>query len=183
MKRSGLFKQEMLYVFIAIVILGALAVFLTFRSNPETLTDRIKNEVASSNTPPPPVAQVVSEDIPKDKQKEVTTESGLKYIDLATGTGDKAKIGSKVAVIYTGYFRSGEKFDGNVGKSPYNVTIGEGRVIKGWEIGLLGMQAGSKRKLIIPANLAYGESGQPPVIPPRTDLYFDMEVVSVTNRK
>jgi len=182
-KRLGFFKQELLYVFIAIVTLGVLAVFLTFRSNPESLTNKIKDEITSSNSPPPPVIPVVSEDIPKEKQKEVTTDSGLKYIDQATGTGDKAKIGSKVGVIYTGYFKSGEKFDGNVGKSPYNVTIGEGRVIKGWEIGLLGMQAGTKRKLIIPANLAYGDNGQPPVIPPKTDLYFDMEVVSVTNRK
>lgn len=183
MKRTGFFKQEILYVFIAIVILGVLAVFLTFRSNPDSLTDRIKNEVSFSNTQAPPAAPAVSEDIPKDKQKEVTTESGLKYTDLATGSGDKAKIGSKVAVIYTGYFKSGEKFDSNVGKAAYNVTIGEGRVIKGWEIGLLGMQAGSKRKLHIPFQLAYGEAGQPPVIPPRSDLYFDIEVVSVTNRK
>ncbi|MBL8824950.1 MAG: FKBP-type peptidyl-prolyl cis-trans isomerase [Planctomycetia bacterium] len=181
--RLGIFKQELLYVIIAIVTLGLLTVFLSFRGNPDSLTDRIKNEFESHNAPPPPAAPVISEDIPKEKQKEVTTDSGLKYIDLATGNGDKAKIGSKIGVIYTGTLKTGEKFDSNVGKAPYSVTIGEGRVIKGWEIGLLGMQAGSKRKLIIPYQLAYGEGGQPPVIPPRADLFFEIEVVSVTNRK
>ena len=111
---------------------------------------------------------------------EITTESGLKYIDLAPGSGDAAKTGSTVTVHYTGWLEDGTKFDSSLDAGePFTLTLGEGRVIAGWEEGLLGMKAGGKRKLIIPGHLGYGERGYPGVIPPNSMLIFEVEVLEI----
>ena len=111
---------------------------------------------------------------------EITTESGLKYIDLAPGSGDPAETGSVVTVHYTGWLEDGTKFDSSLDAGrPFTLTLGEGRVIAGWEEGLLGMKAGGKRKLIIPGHLGYGERGYPGVIPPNATLIFEVEVLEI----
>src|SRR5215831_6552763 len=93
----------------------------------------------------------------QQKPKEVTTASGLKYTDLVVGKGDEAKKGNTVSVNYTGWLytngKRGDKFDSSIGREPFQFTIGEGRVIPGWEEGLQGMRVGGKRELIIPPNL------------------------------
>jgi FKBP-type peptidyl-prolyl cis-trans isomerase len=113
--------------------------------------------------------------------KTVTTESGLKYQDLKVGDGTEAKKGSKVMVHYTGTLESGKKFDSSVDRGqPFGpITLGEGRVIKGWDEGLQGMKVGGKRKLIIPAKLGYGERGAGEVIPPNATLIFEVELLKV----
>ena len=114
----------------------------------------------------------------KGDGKEVTTASGLKYVDLKVGEGAIAKEGSEVKVHYTGTLENGKKFDSSLDRGePIALTIGAGRVIKGWEEGLQGMKVGGKRKLIIPAKLGYGEAGRPPVIPPNSTLIFEVELV------
>lgn len=117
----------------------------------------------------------------KDKDgKVVTTASGLKYVDLKVGEGEAAKEGSRVLVHYTGTLQDGKKFDSSVGGDPFPVTIGKTRVIKGWTEGLQGMKKGGKRKLIIPADLAYGKDGTPDgTIPPNATLIFEVEVVDL----
>jgi FKBP-type peptidyl-prolyl cis-trans isomerase len=98
----------------------------------------------------------------------VTLGDGLQYIDLQVGCGPAAKSGSNVSVEYTGWLQSnGKKFDSSYdrGGSPFSLQLGQGQVIKGWDEGLVGMQQGGIRRLIIPAALAYGAAGQPPTIP------------------
>ena len=112
--------------------------------------------------------------------KEVTTASGLKYVDLKVGDGKEAKEGSKVKVHYTGTLENGKKFDSSLDRGePFALTVGAGEVIKGWDEGLQGMKVGGKRKLTIPAKLAYGERGRPPVIPQNATLIFEVEMVDV----
>src|SRR5262245_12127362 len=88
----------------------------------------------------------------KDKDgKEITTNSGLKYIDVKVGDGKEAKKGDTVQVHYTGTFKDGKKFDSSLDRGkPFSFLLGAGRVIKGWDEGVAGMKEGGKRKLIIP---------------------------------
>ena len=109
----------------------------------------------------------------------VKTASGLQYWDIRIGTGAEAKPGSHVKVHYTGWLTSGKKFDSSVGSPPFDFTIGQGEVIKGWDEGVAGMKVGGKRQLKIPPQLAYGEDGHPPQIPPNSTLIFDVTLVAV----
>ena len=109
------------------------------------------------------------------------TPSGLIYWDIRVGNGDTAKEGSHVRVHYTGWLTSGKKFDSSVdaGK-PFDFTLGNGEVIKGWEEGVAGMRVGGKRQLRIPPDLAYGADGTPGgPIPPNATLIFDVQLLGV----
>lgn len=117
-----------------------------------------------------------ADDKKPEEGKLIKTESGLQYQDEKVGTGAKARNGSKVSVHYTGKLKDGTIFDSSTGKDPYTLTLGKKEVIAGWEEGLLGMKVGGKRKLIIPAELAYGSKGQGK-IPPNAELYFDLELM------
>jgi len=120
----------------------------------------------------------------KDEEGMITTPSGLKYKDIQVGTGEEAVKGKTVWVQYTGTLEDGKKFDSSYDRNyPLGFTLGVGQVIKGWDEGITGMKIGGKRKLIIPPNLAYGETGFPNLIPPNSTLYFDVELVNITTPK
>ncbi|HSE59962.1 MAG TPA: FKBP-type peptidyl-prolyl cis-trans isomerase [Nitrospiraceae bacterium] len=112
--------------------------------------------------------------------QEITTPSGLKYVDLQVGSGDLAVTGSLVTVHYTGWLTDGTKFDSSVDRrQPFSFPLGAGRVIKGWDEGVAGMKVGGKRKLTIPPDLGYGARGAGGVIPPNATLLFDVELLEV----
>ena len=111
---------------------------------------------------------------------EITTPSGLRYIDEVVGTGETPRAGQTVTVHYTGTLEDGTKFDSSRDSNkPLSRPIGVGLVIKGWDEGIMSMKVGGKRKLIIPPSLGYGPSGNPPAIPPNATLYFDVELLGV----
>jgi FKBP-type peptidyl-prolyl cis-trans isomerase FkpA len=104
--------------------------------------------------------------------------------DLTAGTGAEAKEGDKVKVHYTGrLLKTNFMFDTSVGKKPLEFTIGAGGVIKGWDQGVVGMKVGGKRKLTIPSKLGYGDAGNPPKIPPKATLVFEIELLSIGDDK
>ncbi len=111
---------------------------------------------------------------------EVTTSSGLTYVDQVVGTGEPAVAGTTVIVHYTGWLTNGQKFDSSVDRAqPFSFPLGAGRVIKGWDEGVQGMKVGGKRTLTIPASLGYGSRGAGGAIPPNATLVFEVELLSL----
>lgn len=117
---------------------------------------------------------------PKKEGEVITTPSGLKYQDLREGSGRAAKNGDQLGVRYAGYLKDGKQFDSNL-PAPNLLTLilGKGKVIKGWDEGLVGMKVGGERRLIIPPDLAYGERGSPPRIPENAELTFNIQLVNL----
>ena len=114
----------------------------------------------------------------KSSDKKEVTE--LKIEDVKVGKGAMAESGKSVTVHYTGWLTNGKKFDSSVdAKRPFTFQLGAGQVIQGWDKGVVGMKVGGKRKLTIPANMAYGERGAGDVIPPNSTLVFDVELLNV----
>jgi peptidylprolyl isomerase len=110
----------------------------------------------------------------------IETASGLGYVDLVEGTGARPRTGDTVSVHYTGWLKSGEKFDSSHDRGqPLEFAIGRGRVIKGWDEGVLSMRVGGRRKLVIPPHLGYGDRGAGRVIPPGATLVFEVELLAV----
>ncbi|MGE4618614.1 MAG: FKBP-type peptidyl-prolyl cis-trans isomerase, partial [Planctomycetota bacterium] len=106
-------------------------------------------------------------------------DSGLAYFDLVEGSGaTPPAVTSTVKVHYSGYLVDGSKFDSSVDRGqPASFPLN--RVIKGWTEGVGSMKVGGKRKLIIPASIAYGPQGRPPTIPGGATLIFDVELLEI----
>ena len=114
-------------------------------------------------------------------EQAIQTASGLEYVEITEGSGAHPKTGDSVSVHYTGWLKSGQKFDSSLDRGqPFVFPIGRDRVIKGWDEGVSSMKVGGKRKLIIPAHLGYGQSGAGGVIPPGATLIFEVELLGIT---
>ena len=143
----------------AIILLAAVAVAQTAGAKPKTPNTSAPTKVTGDG---------------------VKTDSGLQYWEIRVGPGEVAKEGSHVRVQYTGWLTTGKKFDSSLDAGrPFDFTIGNGEVIKGWEEGVAGMKVGGKRTLIIPPELGYGPRGAGGVIPPNATLMFDVELLGV----
>jgi FKBP-type peptidyl-prolyl cis-trans isomerase len=103
----------------------------------------------------------------------------LQIEDVVVGKGAEAKSGDTISVHYTGTLMSGKKFDSSRDRgTPFEFRLNTGNVIKGWDQGVIGMKVGGRRKLTIPASLAYGAKEQPG-IPPNSGLKFDIELLAI----
>jgi len=100
--------------------------------------------------------------------------------DLVVGKGQRAAHGDDVVVHYVGWLTNGQQFDSSLARrDPLDFALGAGDVIRGWDQGIEGMKVGGKRKLTIPAELAYGAQGCGGVIPPHATLVFEVELLEV----
>ena len=107
----------------------------------------------------------------------------LQIIDLQAGDGKAAVKGALITTQYTGWLEDGTEFDSSWSRGkPFQCVIGTGRVIKGWDQGLMGMQVGGKRQLRVPARLGYGERTMGK-IPPNSNLVFEIELLEVLTRE
>ena len=117
---------------------------------------------------------------PLDAPDTQITASGLKITELQVGEGAEAASGQTVSVHYRGTLENGKQFDASYDRgTPFTFPLGAGRVIKGWDEGVVGMKVGGKRKLVIPSDLAYGSRGAGGVIPPNATLVFEVELLDV----
>ncbi|HEX3966635.1 MAG TPA: FKBP-type peptidyl-prolyl cis-trans isomerase [Edaphobacter sp.] len=175
----------------SIALLAALTTIATAQTTTKkpASTTTTHHATTASSTPatPPNIPKVVG--VPK-------TIYALRYIDTLVGSGPLAEpsiLGTSQAdskimwytVKYTGWLTNGTKFDSSYdhpGGEPITFPAGARRVIPGWDTGFQGMHIGGKRRLFIPYQLAYGEAGRPPQIPAKSDLIFDIELVSISDK-
>ena len=122
----------------------------------------------------------------EDAQTKAPAKLALEKIDTKVGTGAVANSGSVVTVHYSVWLYSptapnqhGMGVDSSIGDKPFTFTLGQGKVIPGWDQGLIGMKVGGKRTLIVPADLAYGARGAGGKVPPNANLIFDLELLGV----
>jgi peptidylprolyl isomerase len=109
--------------------------------------------------------------------------SELQVVDIRLGDGKEAVKGALITTQYEGYLEDGTQFDSSYDRGkPFLCVIGTGRVIKGWDQGLMGMKVGGKRKLFVPAHLAYGERQIGARIKPNSNLIFEIELLEVLTR-
>ena len=104
--------------------------------------------------------------------------SGVYILDIAAGRGPASVVGDTVEVDYTGWLPDGASFDTSEGRSTFSFTLGAGRVIRGWEVGVVGMRAGGERRLVIPSELGYGSRGAGS-IPPNAVLVFEVKLHTI----
>jgi peptidylprolyl isomerase len=161
-------KRSIIILFVSSLVLAAT---LLAQSPPAQSTTP-----AATPKKPTPAATTAHPAVPW-----TTTASGLKYRDVVVGKGPLPKAGDDILVNYTGKFTNGKVFDTSLapGRGPFELHLGRGEVIKGWDEGLSTMHVGGKRKLIIPPDLAYGPKGYPGVIPPNSTLTFDVELLKI----
>ena len=152
--------------------------------NPPTISDpEVPVPKAEKVEPGPGEGDINTK--PKIPAQEGQPPSELIAQDVIVGTGAEARSGDKVSVQYVGViFDGGKEFDTSwtsdtKAGSPFEFTLGSGQVIQGWDQGVVGMKEGGRRRLLIPADLAYGAAGRPPSIPANAALVFDVDLKKV----
>ena len=126
------------------------------------------------------VGPTYTEQEEENKDTKNMEDQELKIEVLQEGAGEEAKNGDNVSVHYVGTLEDGTKFDSSIDRGePFSFNLGAGQVIKGWDLGVLGMRIGEKRKLTIPSDLAYGDNGIPNAIPGKATLIFEVELLDI----
>lgn len=111
------------------------------------------------------------------------SSSELQVTDIEIGSGKQTEKGALLIAQYEGFLEDGTKFDSSYDRGkPFQFVFGTGRVIKGWDLGLIGMKEGGKRKLFVPSHLAYGERQIGELISPHSNLLFNVELLEVRTR-
>ena len=156
-------KKLGILIGVAAVVAGGVYFLFGYRSEPPD-ADRAGNGGAS----------------PKGETMTAQPAGGLKVDLLKEGSGEGAKTGDTVTVHYTGTLENGKKFDSSRDRGrPFSFELGAGRVIRGWDQGLLGMKVGEQRRLTIPPELGYGSAGAGDAIPPNATLTFEVEMLGI----
>ncbi len=173
-------NKNILWTILAIVIAFVIAFYGQNYFNNLAVFKNDLNNSTENNSTENENKIVQRESLSNEKNIENLPNSPIIEV-LKNGEGNEAKAGDKVSVHYTGWLIDGKKFDSSLDRGqPFEFILDSGQVIKGWDLGVLGMKIGEKRKLIIPYNLAYGENGIQGTIPPKSTLIFEVELLKIT---
>jgi peptidylprolyl isomerase len=179
-RTSAIKRNVVRWIIIAVLALGAV-VLIAWIGGAFSSDDEPEATVPTTTIAP---ATTIAFETPEKPDVEIPAElpTELQITTLVDGEGAEAAVGDTVTVHYVGVrSEDGTEFDNSYDRgSPFPVVLGAGGVIQGWEDGLIGVQAGERRQLDIPAELAYGEAGSPPDIQPGDALTFVIDVLAVT---
>lgn len=167
-------------VFVIIIIFGGIAVWLFMNKSKnanapivESASPSVSVEATLTASPLPTASTSAG--------KVIDLGGGLLVQDLVAGTGAAAQKGETIAVNYVGTLSDGKKFDSSYDRGqPFVFPLGAGQVIKGWDLGVVGMKVGGKRKLTIPPSFGYGaQNVGNGLIPPNSTLIFEVELLGI----
>ncbi len=159
--------SKFIFVTIPLIIVASILIFV-YLGKDKTV---VQSQLTAENM----------DDISNGKEVEGVIDFEELIIDtIQEGDGPQAVVGDTVVVNYTGTLKDGTKFDSSYDRNtPFEFTLGENRVIQGWEKGIEGMKVGEKRTLMIPSGLGYGEYGAGDLIPANAGLIFDVELLEI----
>lgn len=164
-------------VFTILIVFIAIAVWFVVQKTKEV------SEITETMTPLADSGQSSLPQATPEASPPIRYDNGLVVQDITVGSGKTAENGDTLSANYVGMLENSTVFDNSYDRGqPIEFVLGAGQLIKGWELGLLGMKEGGKRKLIIPPSLGYGAKGAGGVIPPNATLLFEIELVGVTKR-
>ena len=157
-----------LIIFLLVGVIGVIYLFV----NPSIAKNQLETKTQSSVSANSAIQSKATK--PAEDVKE------LKIEDLKVGDGVSVKSGDTISINYKGMLLDGTEFDSSYkGGKPFETQIGVGKVIKGWDEGILGLKVGGKRKLTIPSNLGYGARGSGAIIQPNAGLIFEVELMAI----
>ncbi len=171
-------------IIIVIVFIGVIVGFWLKKTPQQATTPvtQVQEETPVTSAPQEATAPSTTPEKPVETKKiiKTTTIQGMKIETTHEGAGVAIANGQTAVVHYTGKLTDGTVFDSSVTRgTPFEFSLGAGMVIKGWDLGVLGMKVGEKRTLTIPADLGYGVRGAGGVIPPNATLIFDVELLGI----
>jgi len=171
-------KVYLIITIVIILIIVAGGVYFLMRPKTEVVPVQTPTEITETQS-------TQQQEQTQEQTKPQTSTSyyikGMKVEIIKEGSGETAKSGDLVTVNYTGTLTNGTKFDSSInpGREPFQFTLGQNKVIQGWELGVLGMKIGEKRKLTIPPELGYGSQAVGGVIPANSTLIFEIDLLGL----
>lgn len=167
--------SKSVYIFTILAIFVAITAWFVVQK-----TKEVNRETEVQAPTATPTASSVGE---QPASKPIRYDNGLGVQDIVIGNGQTAESGDTLNAHYVGALENGTVFDNSYDRGqPIEFILGSGQLIKGWELGLIGMKEGGKRRLVIPPELGYGAKGAGKAIPPNATLLFEIELVSVTKK-
>lgn len=167
-------KNIVITVIIIIVIVLVGGIYLMFNKNQSTGNNQ------NNSTQQETQNSMTNQEQNSNNNPSSFDIQGMKVEVLQQGSGNGAKSGDTVTVNYVGTLQNGTKFDSSIDRgTPFSFKLGENSVIQGWELGILGMKAGEKRKLTIPPQLGYGSQAVGNVIPANSTLIFEVTMIKI----
>ncbi len=161
-----------------LIVIGAIVFFASRKS--EVIVTKSDTSSSVSPSSEPGKSLMPSESVINKETPMQTPVNKLESTTLVEGSGVGAKTGDTITVNYRGLLQDGREFDKSYGREPFTLKLGDKKVIRGWDEGLVGIKVGEKRRLVIPSGMAYGAVGVPgTIIGPNATLVFEVELVSI----